>query len=156
MQDKILFLDFDGVLNSDEFNMRNGNVPWHKKVDPVAIAKLNKIVERTGCSIVISSSWRHHLPLVILSKILTQYGFLYPDNVISATPDLSNYLYAVERGEEIAEWLMQNFTKRYAIVDDNDIGDNLGLLQHFVQTDYRVGMTDEDVEKIVVLLGEDL
>ena len=63
---KVLFLDIDGVLNSDSFF----NSDYYKKLrqskgehgcmhDPRKIALLSEIVKKTHCKIVMSSSWRH-------------------------------------------------------------------------------------------------
>jgi hypothetical protein len=54
---KILFVDIDGVLNTDGF--RNFFGP--SKVDPFLVENLASIVFITGCKIVISSSWRFNM-----------------------------------------------------------------------------------------------
>lgn len=64
----VLFLDLDGVCNSTRFMVERAKAgtwdsadpkDWTNMLDPVAVALLNKVVEATGCKIVISSSWRH-------------------------------------------------------------------------------------------------
>ena len=62
---KIIFLDFDGVLNTEH----NQNMllykgkTWKDKhgafFDPKAAAELNRIVEETKADIVIESSWKY-------------------------------------------------------------------------------------------------
>jgi hypothetical protein len=56
---RVLFLDIDGVLNSEEW-MRAGHM---KDIDrdafsPELCARLERVIQATGCDIVISSSWR--------------------------------------------------------------------------------------------------
>ena len=61
---KILFLDFDGVLNTErhhEHCYENGIVPVDKygyAFDPEAVANLKRIIDETGADIVVSSSWK--------------------------------------------------------------------------------------------------
>lgn len=62
---KIIFLDFDGVLNTEY----NQNLPmYHGKswkdmyrafFDPETVAELKRIVEETNADIVIESSWKY-------------------------------------------------------------------------------------------------
>src|SRR4051812_18579144 len=55
---KILFLDVDGVLNRVGTKERcpNGCIG----VEPDLCARLERVVSSTGCSIVLSSTWRLH------------------------------------------------------------------------------------------------
>ena len=60
---KIVFLDIDGVLNSDAFAdymLMEDNVDIFNEdmLDERAIAQLKKIVESAKAEIVLSSSWR--------------------------------------------------------------------------------------------------
>src|SRR5260370_34823589 len=52
---KIIFLDIDGVLNCD-------NTPNPRKfpyiIDKKLLARLKKLLDRTGAKVVLSSSWR--------------------------------------------------------------------------------------------------
>jgi histidinol phosphatase-like enzyme len=54
---KIIFLDFDGVLNSQEFLKSHQGGFGMTQVDPRAAARLEKLVKATSAQIVISSSW---------------------------------------------------------------------------------------------------
>ena len=58
---KYLFLDIDGVLNSVSWYREE----WSKNhaypqgdFDPKCVELVNRIVEETGCKVVVSSSWR--------------------------------------------------------------------------------------------------
>ena len=60
---KILFLDIDGVLNTQRWHkkMVEGHAPkdsFGYDFDPEAVANLCRIIEATGAEIVISSSWK--------------------------------------------------------------------------------------------------
>ncbi len=56
---KIIFLDFDGVLNSKQYHSERDI----QKCEFLDISRLNlikKIVDATGAEIVLSTSWKHH------------------------------------------------------------------------------------------------
>src|SRR5690606_1284907 len=50
----VRFLDIDGVLISAEFIQQGGT---SDTFDPQAVAELQRVVDETGCVIVLSSSW---------------------------------------------------------------------------------------------------
>lgn len=70
---KIIFLDIDGVLNTERWHCQTASNElqdeYGYKFDPVAVTNLSKIIEETGADIVISSSWK----FMGLSKILFYY-----------------------------------------------------------------------------------
>ena len=86
---KIIFLDFDGVLNTEHnqnMHMYHGK-PWKDKhgafFDPDAVAELKRIVEETGADIVIESSWKY-LGLEAMQQMWSDRDM--PGNVIDVTP----------------------------------------------------------------------
>lgn len=86
---KIIFLDFDGVLNTEH----NQNMllykgkAWKDKhgafFDLKAVAELNRIVEETKADIVIESSWKY-LGLEAMRQMWRDRNM--PGNVIDVTP----------------------------------------------------------------------
>jgi len=90
---RVLFLDFDGVLNSSRYMRENrrrfeGGV-LHRvsdAIDRAAVARLDAVVARTGAKVVISSSWRKSVTLSSLRRLLRVTGFR--GEVIGATPIL--------------------------------------------------------------------
>lgn len=151
---KVLFLDFDGVLN------RIGETRMDRRpvFEPDLILKLNLIVELTNCDIVITSTWRTHYSVRSLGRLLGNWGFLYPHKIIGKTPDLSTQesasklWKATSRGAEICSWLVtNNYTGNYVVVDDT--ADMDGVWAHFVEINGAFGMTDEDVVDIVERLN---
>jgi len=122
---KLLFLDFDGVLNSaqsDVYHLRGlgRSDEFGMPVDffcPLAISNLNFVCEMIAdLNVVISSSWRTNRDVCTLRKILTSNGFLYSDRVLDKTPYLSSSTKTpwgdmhrnVIRGEEVQAWLDEN------------------------------------------------
>jgi len=60
---KLIFLDFDGVLNSNKYfkSLKRKKIPHEKilnSLSPEMVERLNKIIEATNAKIVISSTWR--------------------------------------------------------------------------------------------------
>lgn len=137
---KVLFLDIDGVCNSAAW-VRQGNSPWNK-TDPAAVALVRRIIKETGCSVVLSSTWR-----------------LYPDSRAAVRRQVCRYISmtkdmqagakwgAVERGLEVQEWLDRHpSVTEYAILDDNsDFLPN----QWLFLTTWENGIT-EDIAQAVI------
>jgi len=155
---KIIFLDFDGVLNSTRYHEKRGmlsfdekkqEVEWYAQgIDPEAVVLLNEIIERTGAKVVISSAWRCGTKLDFLRKVLELRGF--KGEIVGKTP----YFLGEPRCHEIREYFVthiQHITPDYVILDDDY---DAGIQGHFVMTDFRVGLTKKDVDKAVDILGE--
>lgn len=132
---KYLFLDVDGVLNSvswyrEEWNKYH-SYP-HGDFDPKCVEIVNRIVEETGCKVVVSSSWRTESNL---QSIFDKAGLKF--KIHSITP------FGSHRGCEIQEWLdSQTEPYVYAILDDDR-----DMLSHqrkyFIKTNTVIGITDE-------------
>ena len=164
--DKVIFLDIDGVLNTKcWYTQMNGNTPKDKygyTFDPRSVANLKKIIDETGADIVISSSWKS-FGLSELEEMWQDREL--PGKLIDITPnsvsdemllnaDLDHMELFHIRGMEIKEWLDKHGknVSHYVIIDDMD--NFLPEQQsHFVQTDPEVGITNDDVKKVVHLLN---
>lgn len=148
---KILFLDFDGVLNSAPTRSM-GEDAW-EKICPWHVEQLNQVVARTGCKVVVSSTWRHSNSLDELRDILYKAGF--EGEVIGMTPmNLPcHFSQCISRGAEIQTWLDENNINDavIAIVDDCEFMDHLE--PRLVKTDDRVGLMPEHVDELVALLN---
>uniref|UniRef100_UPI002FD91380 HAD domain-containing protein n=2 Tax=Bacteroidales TaxID=171549 RepID=UPI002FD91380 len=63
--EKIIFLDFDGVLNTEYYQaqlLRQGRSCKDENgmfFDPEAVAQLKRVVDETNADIVIESSWKY-------------------------------------------------------------------------------------------------
>ena len=166
---KFLFLDIDGVLNTERQHdhcVEAGAAyvdNFGYAFDPVAVANLKKIVDETGADIVISSSWKFW-GLSTMQKLWARRDL--PGQVIDITPntvsdelllsvDLSFMELPAGKGSEIKEWLSASGhgVTRYAILDD--VPDMLPEQQsHFVQTDPWVGITEDDADKVISILTD--
>ena len=159
---KIIFLDIDGVLSPRWWDSDKQSDNYGCLFDAKAVANLGKIIEETGAEIVVSSSWK----LMGFQALQDMWkDRKLPGEIIDITPNYisdelllkensANVDYLFERGSEIRGWLLLHGddVSRYVIIDDMD--DILPEQQfHFVQTDPEVGITNDDVKKVVHLLN---
>lgn len=133
---KILFLDFDGVLNSiSSALVWNG----YDTFDPKCVGLVQRLVTQTKAKIVVSSSWRiGRTRDELLNDIAKAGGTALLPSIIGVTPLLNGDR---GRGDEIASWLDINskfLISTYVIVDDDS-----DMLSHqpFVKTSHAHGFT---------------
>jgi hypothetical protein len=161
---KIVFLDFDGVLNSYEF-MRE----WHERgekgtvgLDPKAVVHLNRIVAESGAHVVVSSSWRYAHKLGELKDILNEVGFV--GHVIDVTPlpheingmKLSLIINGQTRGREIDAWLRATAEDRgvdsFVILDDDS--DTEPHEARHIKTTFAEGLVESHVNAAIAILAQ--
>lgn len=169
---KVIFLDIDGVLNTEVFQRAffgilgrlNIERPEAKKIakaelrdeygimfDPMAVDMLEWIIKDTGAKIVISSTWRMS-GLTIMQEMWKHRNL--PGEIIDITPNhMRRTGSTLQRGKEIQEWLDANPVESYVIIDD-DADMEPEQLPFFVQTDYQYGLTPNDANKCVAILGK--
>lgn len=168
---KLIFLDFDGVMNSERyfnnsvFLTETKGMDWdeimliahHTHLDRDAIQLINQLVDRSGASVVVSSTWRQHYSIDELNQMLKDRGATF--TIIAATPvHRSHYIgwgmSNVIRGKEIQEYLDETVQPvQFVILDD--INNMAHLSDHLVLTDEDVGITQEDIEKALKILSEE-
>jgi hypothetical protein len=129
---KVIFLDIDGVLNCQTtHNPRK--LPY--VVDKKLLARLRKLLERTGAKVVLSSSWRIDPVGVFAAR---HWGVPF----IDVCPDMPKS----PRCKEVLKWLSSHpKVDRYVVIDDEDDGlDGLPLFQPSAKT----GITMEIVRGV--------
>jgi hypothetical protein len=143
----LLFLDFDGVLNSTSWAIRTKQRGiWG--IDPDTIPHLQRIVDETGCNIVVSSTWRIGRSRIELIEVLHSAGMRIPCPVIDKTPV---HGYGRYRGNEVADWLESNgYAGKFVCLDDD--GDYLPG-QPLVQTSCEFGLTAEHADRCILILS---
>jgi hypothetical protein len=111
---KIVFLDFDGVLNSEASERAMGT---RYKFSPRSVRALNEILVKSRAYVVITSSWRGNWTLRENALFLQQSG-LTSVCVVGKTPALKNDT----RGLEIRTWLegVSFPIQSFAILDDRE------------------------------------
>jgi len=102
---KIIFLDIDGVLNSDESLMYHINNKNHETLYDAPyiehVKNLMHIINSTGAKLVLSSTWRGSWHLTHLEMLLTLLCPKCNFEFVGLTPRF----FGKERGEEIKFWL---------------------------------------------------
>lgn len=151
---KILFLDIDGVLNSERSSFAFNGYPHDFSAhdmalfDHVAVALVRKLCAVTGCVIVLSSTWRLNFTAAQAAEALDL-------PIIDRTPDLGSY---DTRSSEVSAWLAEHpEVTSYAIVDDVPVFDDPPANQsRFVQTDPAIGMTLDTYRALCFVLATPL
>jgi hypothetical protein len=143
---KIIFLDIDGVLNC--FGDR-----W-AKIDAMPAKLLNDIVAATDAKLVISSTWRGvvhsgHMDLHGFAYMLRSHGINADVVGVTTTNDEAD-----GRGWQIRSWLAGKYDgiESWCVIDDNP--DKLMRTMPLVRTDGDVGLTLEDAQTAIEILGE--
>lgn len=159
---KVIFLDIDGVLNCATSRSSCIDVDGRviKGIDSDKVKRLAKIVEATGAQIILSSDWKdgwskyYTSPKPSHAKYLDNH--LYKKGRLTIkdkTP--STHKGSWFRGEEILSYLrLHKDVENYVILDDTFFEDFSikEISEHLVLTDYKVGLTDADVEKAIRIL----
>lgn len=129
---KVLFLDFDGVLNNDSSAYIHGyryntSLYCAPAADPVSVELIDILVAKSDANIVVSSSWRVDKTVEELKDILChQFGLRSWNKVIDKTP-LPTYERGELRGHQVDAWL------NYSAIDVDDyviIDDSADFLDH--------------------------
>lgn len=166
---KYIFLDIDGVLNSSEYVM---SMPYlletagmsdaevmliahHTHLDPLAIKILNDLVKRSGAEVILSSTWRGKYSPAEMTKMLKDRGGEF--EIKDSTPILFGKINSnrLPRGKEIVAFLQRLEVQPESLVILDDHDDMLHLKPLLVQTNIKVGLTTDDVEKALEILNGD-
>ena len=142
---KIVFLDFDGVLNSELSVQQFGTRYRFAKEN---VAALNEVLRLTEARLVITSSWRDGLTLPEMIGFLERDGVL-PKRVVGKTTSLEK-----ERGFEIDGWLLSvpYSVSSFAILDDRD--DMAMHCERLVQVNPKIGMSMAQARLAIELLAK--
>ena len=130
---KVIFLDVDGVLNSEDDLMvyrKKNNINHcilYAEVEDRPLKLLKEIVDNTSAKIVVSSSWRigcersgqesifGNSLFMKLQTRLKEYGM----DIYDITPSITKF----QRGDEIKAWMsenpVENFKMKWIIRKEN-------------------------------------
>jgi len=163
---KIIFLDIDGVMNSDLFSQKRNQEQRKKKrykgdnIDEQCVEYLNELIKDTGAKVVISSSWRKD-GIDYCRKHLEAKGFV--GEIIDITPNLRHE--GCLRGNEIYHWINKNTEilgvkngsdfKEYVIFDD-DSDMLLWQQDNFILVDSHCGLTPNQCYRAKFILCRDM
>ena len=146
---KIIFLDFDGVITTRDSK-------W--EIDNEKCLLVKKICDETGAKIVISSSWRYSTVEKTI-EAYKLYDWILTPYIIDVTENLSMSIgwdllsYFPQRGLEISEYINKhNLIQNYVILDDDS--DMLYIQKdHFIKTDTYKGLSEENVQQAIKILN---
>ena len=166
----MIFLDFDGVLNTGRHiaALKRAGKPLSDKYgylfDPESVANLGTIIDATGASVVISSSWKFEgaermaamwrercLPgrmIDITERCMTA------EEIRAINPDFDDPEMFIGKGNEIKHWLLEHTPEgyRYVILDDEP--DILPEQRpNFIRIDPERGITEEDARQAIEILN---
>ncbi len=152
---KIIFLDIDGVLNSDEYfdKIKNLNINGiENDIDVSKIVLLKKSLDETGAKIVLTSSWRYTRKAQELKQLLLSYGI-----IVDCTPFIDN-----ERGIEIKKWLQEHNDIQDFLILDDEIFDSYDekLMKKLIKIsdtngiNYGEGLQPKHIQEIIQRFGK--
>lgn len=170
---KVIFLDVDGVLNSDRTLYEDISL------EDDLILNLKEIVDKTEAKIILSSSWRLSTEAIakLMDKLdkfglaisgmtcdgvdldwLEKYKFDTTKKYLDTKFDYDEnkqIKITHDRGAEIFKWLHDHDDCAYVILDD-EIEDIKPYFNEsaIVKTSYKTGLTKEDVKKAIQILNK--
>lgn len=142
---KVIFLDFDGVLNSADF--RNSATDYLSNfIDEKKLEIFAGFVKETDAKIVLTTQWRIHWNEgdkqthpdgERINTLFTKYGL----KIYSKTDCLDD-----NRNLEISDWLVRHDVENYVIFDNIDFSWSEINRMHFVRTnDAKNGLTESEI-----------
>ena len=151
---KVIFLDFDGVLNNTGYCRSTGGAE-NDSVRRPAVHHLNNIIRETDAKIVFSTDWREPRTIPELKNVLVGSGFTWPDSCIGVTEVNDR-----KRVDQISDWLLAwhivyGITK-YIILDDIVPEEFKELRSRHVYCRPMYGLNKSRAEKAIKLLNEEL
>ena len=153
---KIIFLDFDGVMDTAYYGHILGKegLPYYDEFgavfDPNCVKCLEEIVDKTGAEIVVTSSWKSLMTYRDMLNMWEQRGL--PGYVIDLTPSSSG---CRRRGDEIDAWLKECKVEcEYIILDDIDESNfNEHQLSRLIVVNPYHGLDKEVAGRAIELFG---
>ena len=163
---RIIFLDFDGVLNTARniARLRAEGKPLSDEfgylLDAEAVTNLQTIIEQTDAKVVISSSWKFE-GLERMQQLWRARRL--PGRLLDITPDYlgcigeidpSNPDTFVGKGNEIKAWLERHAAAdcRYVILDDTP--DVLASQrENYIQINDECGITAANAKRAIEILN---
>ena len=154
---KVLFLDFDGVLNSLQYD-REKDATKNNSIDETRLRLLKKVIDETKAKIVLTTSWRRHWNKaralcdevgLWISELFSRYGL----DIYDKTPDLPS---SVGRKSEILDWLnnLKEPVESFVILDDYAFGwEELG--ERLIKTSPYIGrgLEETHVKRAIEILN---
>ena len=169
--EKYIFLDFDGVLNTEYYqNLLSYQGltiqdEYGALFDPEATKQLKRIIDDTQAKIIIESSWKYlgleamqemwfarQLPgeIIDITSSSVSDKWLLTANLDDIDPVMGHC-----KGMEIASWLADHAAQgdRYVIIDDEYVILD-SQLSNFILTNAYDGITEELADRAISILNK--
>ena len=158
MNTRILFLDYDGVVNTpmwnDEGTHCSYNFPSHGKVNNFqAVQWISECCQKFHYDIVVTSTWRYKSNY---KDCLVNGGLRPGIEILGRTEDLWRSNHDACRGDEIAKYLADHPEINYYIIVDDEDDILPEQKDHFIQTDGDVGFNLADFIRFEKIYMKDL
>lgn len=145
---KVLFLDFDGVLNTEKYVKNCGY--FGVVIDPEKLANLRRIVDETGSKIVITTSWREHWGEPSHDQTGDEIDRIFKTAGLEVFDKTKAF---GSREEEIERWLGENKNVlRFAAIDDMVLEAPF-LKGRFIKTSSHRGLDEQATVKAIEILN---
>lgn len=165
---KVIFLDIDGVLNSEE-TFKQIALEYQKtnkariEIEEEKIEYLREIAEQTDAKIVLSSSWRiffksinnEIIPLTNRAKALTKLLAKHNVFIYDITPKNASR----KREDEINDYLKSHNVENFIIIDDeiehleSFYGNNMIKTNFFSSTEESGGLCKKHIKLAIEMLN---
>lgn len=158
---KVIFLDIDGVLNSEDFFRNNPD----QAIDKNCVSILKNIVDKTGAVIVMSPGWRlwfddNMMPEDGYSQCLYDILCEFDIKLFGKTPDFSTEeirtrkTFSHVKAKEVNAWLneYETIVDKYVVIDDLDLK-NEEINEHLVRINGQIGITENDAVRIIDMIN---
>lgn len=150
---KYIFLDIDGTLNTGRSDYLSPEKYGHH-FDDVAVQNLRCIIESTGATIVISSSWRY-MGISRLRELWQKWKL--PGEIHGCTPGVwGDETVFDTRGEEIRQWLVENASEPISYVIIDDMGKTEATEEQrsrWITVDPHCGISESDMKLAIATLN---
>lgn len=164
MNERVIFLDMDGVLCTPRACFAHGQAGLQRYLDPVGIDFLNRFTKVTKSHIVVSSSWRTLFDEFAFRTLLMTAGYTGTFKKDWKTVDhfkqTNSGLWLAPgdgkatRPNEIQEWLNNHpEVTDYQIWDDDSFDWNDHQKKRWIHTDTYNGITFENIKRACELWG---
>lgn len=161
---RIIFLDIDGVLNTNFWNdSHQREISDGALVDVEKVKLLSMLVKRTKAKIILHSGWKYWFDqdfkplcpeaenlMMLLKKEELLIGDITPDH--STEEIRTNKKFSLVKASEILAWLAEHGNvDNWIVIDDLDLHSK-AIEMHQVKTDPNTGLTLDDVYKAEKML----
>jgi len=154
---KIIFLDFDGVMDTAYYDhvLSKDGLPGSDEYgpvfDPSCVRNLKHIIDETGADIVVSSSWKYMMEYGDFLRMWEDRNL--PGFVTDVTPIPTERR---NRGDEIDAWLNEcDVECQYVIIDDlNATCFNEHQIPRLLVVNPFNGLDEDTAERAIQILNQ--